>query len=170
MSNTKPTLYLDELVFKNECNVDFLFREEQFCLQVSAPDGRIIQREFVALIFKKRFKKRIKKGGEKKMENREKVKHWINEGLLAKPLNGIDVLYENISLTKQRLADIFGAGFGYVTEAQKVLWFHLPQGKCIEATMNGDVLKEWDISSFPGQDVWGKIDAIRAAHGVKVSV
>ena len=53
MSNIRPTLYLDELIFENECNVDFLFREEQFCLQLSAPDGRIIQREFVPLIFKK---------------------------------------------------------------------------------------------------------------------
>ena len=47
MSNIKPTLYLDELIFENECNVDFLLREEQFCLQLSAPDGRIMQREFV---------------------------------------------------------------------------------------------------------------------------
>lgn len=51
MSNIKQTIYLDELVFEDECNVDVLIREGQFCLQISAPDGRILQREFVALIF-----------------------------------------------------------------------------------------------------------------------
>lgn len=51
MSNIKITIWLDELNFKNECNIDILLREEQFCLQLSAPDGRIIEREFVSLIF-----------------------------------------------------------------------------------------------------------------------
>jgi len=47
MSNIKQTLRLIELTFKNECNVDFLFRKEQFGLQISAPDGYILQRQFV---------------------------------------------------------------------------------------------------------------------------
>ena len=45
-------MYLDELVFEEECNIDFLVREGQFCLQISAPDGRILQREFIALDIK----------------------------------------------------------------------------------------------------------------------
>lgn len=49
MSNIKQTMWFDTLVYKNECNIDFLFREEQFCLQVSGPDGCILQREFVAI-------------------------------------------------------------------------------------------------------------------------
>lgn len=52
MSNIKQTMYLDELVFEEECNIDFLVREGQFCLQISAPDGRILQREFIALDIK----------------------------------------------------------------------------------------------------------------------
>ena len=52
MSNIKQTFYLDELVFEEECNIDFLVREEQFCLQISAPDGRILKREFTSLAFK----------------------------------------------------------------------------------------------------------------------
>lgn len=103
------------------------------------------------------------------MENREKIKLWIEQGLLASPLNGIEGLYENISLTKQRLADILGAGFGYTTKAKKILWFHMPQSKCIEASMQGDVIKEWDISTFPGQNVWAEVAGICGAHGVKVN-
>ena len=52
MSNIKQTIYLDEIVYEDECNIDFLCREEEFCLQISAPDGRILQREFVALDIK----------------------------------------------------------------------------------------------------------------------
>lgn len=52
MSNIKQTIYLDEIVYEDECNIDFLFREEQFCLQISAPDGRILQREFIVLDIK----------------------------------------------------------------------------------------------------------------------
>ena len=48
MSNTKQTMWCNTLVYKDECNIDFLFREEQFCLQISSPDGCIMQREFVA--------------------------------------------------------------------------------------------------------------------------
>ena len=48
MSNIKQTMWMDMLVYEDECNIDFLFCEEQFCLQVSAPDGCILQREFVA--------------------------------------------------------------------------------------------------------------------------
>ena len=48
MSNIKQTMWCNTLVYKNECNIDFLFREEQFCLQISAPGGCIMQREFVA--------------------------------------------------------------------------------------------------------------------------
>jgi len=46
MSNIKQTLRLDELSFV-DCNIDFLFREEQFCLQISGPDGCILQRQFI---------------------------------------------------------------------------------------------------------------------------
>jgi len=104
------------------------------------------------------------------MENRERVREWIQKGLLAEPLGGIKGLYENISLTTQRLSEKFNRrGFGYVTKTKKVLWFYLPESRVVEATMQGEVIREWDISSFPGQEIWQKVKAVCGAYGIKTS-
>lgn len=46
MSNIKTTFWLEIIVFPDECNIDILFREDQFCVQISAPDGKILKRQF----------------------------------------------------------------------------------------------------------------------------
>ena len=51
MSNIKLTFVMETLIFQNEMIVDILFRENEFAVQLSAPDGRILRREFERFIY-----------------------------------------------------------------------------------------------------------------------
>jgi len=121
------------------------------------------------------------------MKNGEKVCYWILEGLLAEPLNikteGKDYkqLYKelepHIEILRQKMRNkgsIFKSGFGYVTYARKVLWFDLVRNKCYECTMNGEIINEYDVSSFrlpngktQGEDV-AELLAVCGALGVRI--
>ena len=46
MSNIKPTIRLDELIFP-DCIIDLLFREDEYCIQISNVEGRIFNRRFI---------------------------------------------------------------------------------------------------------------------------
>ena len=48
MSNIKVTFVMETLIFPNEVIIDILFRENEFAVQLSAPDGHILRREFVS--------------------------------------------------------------------------------------------------------------------------
>ena len=46
MTNIKPTIRLDELIFP-DCIIDLLFRKDEYCVQVSNIEGGIFRRKFI---------------------------------------------------------------------------------------------------------------------------
>lgn len=52
MSNIKPTIRLEELIFP-ECAIDILFREDTYCIQIARLDGGIFKRRFIKYVWVK---------------------------------------------------------------------------------------------------------------------